>query len=121
MCSGSEAGSYLRLIDTCITELKAQGPSRTCNESNERKGGATNLGVRVRRSGGGRQGERDGEKEREIMISKEGERARERESMIHDKAKRRPCEKGVAGNEGDEAISARNNTHENGLCQEQYM
>ena len=27
-----EAGSYLRLIDSCITQLKAQGPSRTCNE-----------------------------------------------------------------------------------------
>jgi len=24
---------YLRLIDSCITQLKAQGPSRTCNES----------------------------------------------------------------------------------------
>jgi len=31
--SGSEAGSYLRLIDSCITQLKTQGPSRTCNES----------------------------------------------------------------------------------------
>ena len=36
MCSGSEAGSYLRLIDYCITQLKAQGPSRTCNESKEK-------------------------------------------------------------------------------------
>ena len=35
MCSGSEAGSYLRLIDSCITQCKAQGPSRTCNESKE--------------------------------------------------------------------------------------
>jgi len=35
LCSGSEAGSYLRLIDSCITQLKAQGPSRTCNESKE--------------------------------------------------------------------------------------
>ena len=35
MCSGSEAGSYLRLIDSRITQLKAQGPSRTCNESKE--------------------------------------------------------------------------------------
>ena len=26
---------YLRLIDSCITQLKAHGPSRTCNESNE--------------------------------------------------------------------------------------
>ena len=30
-----EAGSYLRLIDSCITQLTAQGPSRTCNESQE--------------------------------------------------------------------------------------
>ena len=35
MCSGSEAGSYLRLIDSCTTQLKAEGPSRTCNESKE--------------------------------------------------------------------------------------
>ena len=28
-------GSYSRLIDSCITQLKAQGPSRTCNESKE--------------------------------------------------------------------------------------
>ena len=35
MCSGTEAGSYLRLIDSCITQLKAQGPSRTCNECKE--------------------------------------------------------------------------------------
>ena len=33
MCCGTEAGLYLRLIDFCITQLKAQGPSRTCNES----------------------------------------------------------------------------------------
>jgi len=26
MCSGSEAGSYLRLIDSCIPQLKAQRP-----------------------------------------------------------------------------------------------
>ena len=39
MCSGSEAGSYLRLIDSCITQLKAQGPSRTCNESKEEEEG----------------------------------------------------------------------------------
>ena len=35
LCSDSEAGSYLRLIDSCFTQLKAQGPSRICNESNE--------------------------------------------------------------------------------------
>ena len=27
--------SLLRLIDSCITQLKAQGPSRACNESKE--------------------------------------------------------------------------------------
>ena len=26
----TEAGSYQRLIDSCITQVKAQGPSRTC-------------------------------------------------------------------------------------------
>ena len=35
MCSGSEADSYLRLVHSCITQLKAHGPSRTCNESKE--------------------------------------------------------------------------------------
>ena len=35
MCSGFEAGSYLRLIDSCIPHLKAQGTSATCNESKE--------------------------------------------------------------------------------------
>ena len=30
-----EWSGYLRLIDSCITQLKAQGPSRTCNESKE--------------------------------------------------------------------------------------
>ena len=37
LCSGSEAGSYLRLIDSCITQLKVQGPSGTCNESKEKE------------------------------------------------------------------------------------
>ena len=27
--------TYLRLVDACITQLRAQGPSRTCNESKE--------------------------------------------------------------------------------------
>ena len=31
----TKAGSYLRLMNFCITQLKAQGPSRTCNESKE--------------------------------------------------------------------------------------
>jgi len=31
----TEACSYLRLIDSCITQLKAQGLSGTCNESKE--------------------------------------------------------------------------------------
>jgi len=33
--AGTEAGSHLRLIDSCITQLEAQGPSGTCNESEE--------------------------------------------------------------------------------------
>jgi len=40
MCSGPAAGSYLRLIDSCITQLKAQGPSRTrnvCKEEEEKE------------------------------------------------------------------------------------
>ena len=46
--SGSEAGLYLRLIDSCITQLKAQGPFRTWNWSKEEEekkveaGGAAN-------------------------------------------------------------------------------
>ena len=31
----TEAGSYLRLVGSGITQVKARGPSRTCNESNE--------------------------------------------------------------------------------------
>ena len=29
----TKAGLYSRLIDSCINQLKAQGPTRTCNES----------------------------------------------------------------------------------------
>ena len=36
-CAGIEAGACLRLIDSCITQLKAQGPSMTCDESKEEK------------------------------------------------------------------------------------
>ena len=43
------AGSYLRPIDSCITQLKAQGPSRTCDESKEEEGSvAYNTLFRVR-------------------------------------------------------------------------
>ena len=35
MCSGSEMGSYFRLIHSWITHLKAQGLSMTCTESKE--------------------------------------------------------------------------------------
>jgi len=34
-CSYSQVSGGLGLIDSCITQLKAQGPSRTCNESEE--------------------------------------------------------------------------------------
>ena len=30
--------AYLRLIDSCITQLKSQGPSGTCNASKEEEG-----------------------------------------------------------------------------------
>ena len=48
MSWGNEAGSYLRPIDSCITQLKAQGPSRTCNESKEEEEDAIFLEVLVR-------------------------------------------------------------------------
>ena len=31
----TEVGSYSRRVDSCTTQLKAQGPSRTCSESKE--------------------------------------------------------------------------------------
>ena len=34
------AGSYLKLIDSCITQLKAHGLSRTCKESKDEEEGA---------------------------------------------------------------------------------
>ena len=37
--SSSEEGSYLRLTDACITQLKAPGDSRASNESKEEEGG----------------------------------------------------------------------------------
>ena len=33
--SGSEAGSFLRRMDSCITQLEVQGPSRTCYDGKE--------------------------------------------------------------------------------------
>ena len=41
----TQAGSYLRLMDSCITKLKAQGPSRTSRRVKKKKkkgGGGTN-------------------------------------------------------------------------------
>ena len=46
MCFGTEAGSSLRLIDSCITQLKAQGPSRTCNEIKEEEEEASGPDIR---------------------------------------------------------------------------
>ena len=43
---------YLRLIDSCITQIKAQGPSRTCNESKEEEEEATNTLSTSRASSG---------------------------------------------------------------------
>jgi hypothetical protein len=33
----NEVGSYLRRMDSLISQLKAQGPSGTCNESKEKE------------------------------------------------------------------------------------
>ena len=47
-----DEGSYLRLIDCCNTQLKVQGPSSTCNESNEEEEEACwGSGCRVQGSG----------------------------------------------------------------------
>jgi hypothetical protein len=35
MLVGFQTGSYLRLTDSCLSQLEAQGPSMTCNESKE--------------------------------------------------------------------------------------
>jgi len=40
-------GSYLRLIDSCITQLKDQGPYRTCNESQKKEGRTSQRGGRA--------------------------------------------------------------------------
>ena len=58
MCCGTEAGWYLRLIDSCITQLTAQGPSRTCNESKEEDRDEP------RRVGGRRRARRSGQRRR---------------------------------------------------------
>ena len=60
MRGGSEAGLYLRLIDCFITELEAQGASRTCNEDKEEEqiGGVERVAGRCGRvSMGGKNGE----------------------------------------------------------------
>ena len=35
VCRGFDVGSFLRLMDSCFTQLQAQKPSRTCDESKE--------------------------------------------------------------------------------------
>jgi len=85
MCGGSEAGSYVRLIDSCITQLKAQGISRTCNESKDEEDGEEEeeedhrpVGVSVRNNRlralieGKRERERGRERERERGILPSG-------------------------------------------------
>ena len=39
----TEAGSYLRLMDSFITQLKAEGPSRNCKESKEEADNGTSV------------------------------------------------------------------------------
>ena len=55
LCSGSEAGSNLRLTDSCITQVKVQGPSSICNESKEAEEVS---GVRFKHAGSGMGAER---------------------------------------------------------------
>ena len=38
------ATPHLRRIASCITQIKAQGPSRTCDESKEEEGGEAHQG-----------------------------------------------------------------------------
>jgi len=45
MCSGSQTGSYFRLIDSCITQIKAKRPFRTFNESKEEEEGVSDTEV----------------------------------------------------------------------------
>ena len=59
MCCGTEAGSYLRLIDSCTTQLKAQGPSRTCNESKEEEKSGRHYARHIVASAPTRLGERE--------------------------------------------------------------
>ena len=42
--------AYLMLIDSCITQLKEQGPSRTCNESKNEEEEVTAFMPAVRES-----------------------------------------------------------------------
>ena len=37
----------MKLIDSCITQRKAQGPSRTCNESKEEEGAGSHILVNL--------------------------------------------------------------------------
>jgi len=45
MCCGTEADSYLRLIDSCITQFKAQGPVTRVKKKKKKK--VKDLGCRV--------------------------------------------------------------------------
>ena len=53
----TEAGSYLRLVDFHITQLKAQGPSRFCNESEEEEEEGSGLPSRYARYPRAKRGE----------------------------------------------------------------
>ena len=81
MCSGSEAGSFWRLIDFCIAQLKAQGPSRTCNESKAEKG--------------------VGEKEKEERV---GEKEEEKKKMEKNKKEKEEVSHLLKGGENEEGV-----------------
>ena len=49
LSTSTETGSYFRLIDSCITQFKASGPSRTCTRVKNKKKTPPDLDARSNR------------------------------------------------------------------------
>ena len=65
----TEAGSYLRHTYSCITQLKAQGPSGTCSQSKEEAGGAREAPLSSQRETVGVRFESHGEVDRGQIVA----------------------------------------------------